>query len=307
MTNFDKVIPPGSEGKVYASVDLSHAQGPIEKSVEITTNDSDLPSTRLFIRAVVKTYVEIKPSDVIRFNLNKGETQTQEAVLTNTYDKPIKLHDPVVDSDMFDVKLESSGDDGKQYKLTVTAKNNLKIGLQKATVNVAVDGAPVNSIPVQVFAVVRGPISAVPQTVVFSIHTYPEQVVLENAADLRQQANRTSSVVEKLEPGASLQVVAQQNDWYQVIGPNEKMGWVGKSVVKVTKPAGELQPQTVTIQKKEGTFKILNIVAGTPKVKAEQVAGGEDGKSYTLKVMVTDTKGLPQNGSIGSMMVPSHM
>ncbi|PWT90778.1 MAG: hypothetical protein C5B54_06510 [Acidobacteria bacterium] len=315
MTNFDKVIPPGSEGKVYASVDLSHAKGEIEKNVEITTNDPDMPSTRLFVKANVKTYVEVQPSDVVRFTLNKGESQTQEVVINNTYEKPLKLHDAVVDSDLFEVKMQPAGNEGKQYRLSVTAKNNLKIGVQKANIKIAVDGAPIESFPVQVLAIVRGPIAVLPQTVAFAIHTYPDQVETQSAIDLRQQANPTSTIVQKIDSGTPLQVIAQNTDWYQVIAPGvdqkkapgqtkeEKIGWVSKSAVKVTRDTGDLPPQTVTLQKKQGTFKILNIVAGTSKIKAEQIQNSGDGKSYTLKIMVTDTKGLPQNGSIGSILV----
>ena len=102
MTNFDKVIPPGSEGKINASVDISHATGAIQKSIQVETNDPQTPNTTLVIKAAIKSYVTAVP-DQLRFQLKKGETQSQEVKLTTAYEKPITLSNPTVDSDMFEV------------------------------------------------------------------------------------------------------------------------------------------------------------------------------------------------------------
>ena len=303
MTNFDKVIPPGSEGKVTASVDLAHAKGPIEKNVEITTNDPDHPTMKLFLKANVKTYVDVQPTDMVRFTVEKGQEQTQELTLTPTYDKPVKLHDATVDSEVYEVKLTPADAQETKYKLNITIKKTAPIGMQRATISIPADGIPTKVLPLQVMAVVRGAIAAMPQNVTFAIHTYPDEVTSTAAVSVRQQANPTGAVVTQLPAGSPVKVIAQQNDWYQVLIPENKIGWVNKTVVKPTRPAEGAAPQTVTLQKTKGTFKILDISMPNPNVKVERMPDNGDGKSYSLKVTVQESQGLPQNGGIGSITV----
>jgi len=66
VTKFDEVIPPGSEGRVHASVDISHIKGLVEKYVDLETNDPAQSRARVSIRANVKTYIDVLPAEVVQ-------------------------------------------------------------------------------------------------------------------------------------------------------------------------------------------------------------------------------------------------
>ncbi len=147
MTKFDKVIPPGSEGKVYASIDLSHIKGPVQKYVDIVTNDPDRNKARLSIKADVKMVVDVLPGETVRFTPGLGEIQSQDLVLIPTYDKPITLGDASVTSNALTVEMEKveNPQDPKnpvQYKLTVSNKKDLKVGTYQGDIKISLEGAP---------------------------------------------------------------------------------------------------------------------------------------------------------------------
>lgn len=297
MTDFTKVIPPGSEGKISASVNLSHGKGPIEKYVTVTTNDPARAQFKLTLKADLKDYVEIQPTDQVRFTVSTGESATQELILTPGYKDPIHLKDPVSSSDILEATLTPSGPENnkeQQYTLKLTLKDNVKVGNQNMTVRLTAEGSPQSEISIPVFALVKGPIAVNPAMITFVLKSYPEEVATTGAADLKQQAEATSPSAISLPVGTALRVINQTPQWYQVITQPStdealakianRVGWVLKSITKVTKEAPDAAPQTVELKKNNGQpFKVLSYSVSLPDVKAEMVPGGA-GRSYTLRL-----------------------
>lgn len=91
VADFDKVIKPGASGKVTAHVDTAQFSGPIQKAVNIRTNDPDAPSAQLTINAIVKPYVEAYPAGFLRYNVMHGETQAQSFVLYSEEELPFEI------------------------------------------------------------------------------------------------------------------------------------------------------------------------------------------------------------------------
>lgn len=297
MTDFTKVIPPGSEGKITASVNLSHGKGPIEKYVTVTTNDPSHAQFKLTLKANLKDYVDIAPTDQVRFNVSRGETSTQELTLTPGYRDPIHLKNPVSSSDALEATLTPSGPDNnkeQQYKLKLLLKDSLKVGNQNMTVQVTAEGSPVPQISIPVFVVVKGPIAINPPMITFVLKSFPEEVATTGPTDMKQQSDVTSPSAVRLPAGAALRVINQTPEWYQVITQPStdealakianRVGWVLKNVTKVTKEAPDAPPQTVTLNKNNGApFKVLSYSVSLPDIKAEMLPGG-DGKTYMLRL-----------------------
>ncbi len=72
MAHFDRVIPPGGEGKITLKVDLKGYQGKVWKSATVTSNDPQKPSLHLNLQGKVKPWIEIRPSRVIHFRKALG-------------------------------------------------------------------------------------------------------------------------------------------------------------------------------------------------------------------------------------------
>jgi len=78
VASFDKVIKPGQDGKIQSSVDTKSFSGPISKSVLVVSNDPDRPQMNLFIKAMVKPFVDVLPQAFVRFSVIKGDNSGQD-------------------------------------------------------------------------------------------------------------------------------------------------------------------------------------------------------------------------------------
>ncbi len=283
MTRFDKVIPPGSEGKVYATVDVAHAKGPIQKQITLATNDPQRPEAVLYIKAVIKSYVDIMPTDQVRFTVTRGEDATQNVTLVPENGRKIEFGEPSVNSDYFDVKKQP----GDAYELKVSLKPTTPIGTQQAVVTVPASGLPDKKVDIPIIAVVRGPITVLPAVVSFTIRTFPEEVAARALAEVRQDAGDQSVAVGTVDAGAAMRVIEQNPAWYHVITPSNKIGWIAKSAVKTVKESEKPKPLIVNIEKfNGGAFKMLDYSANLPQIKVEKVPA--EGNSYNLRVSLAD-------------------
>lgn len=300
MTKYDKVIPPGSEGKVIASINLAHIKGMVEKGVDIETNDPTQERAKLIIRATVKTYVDVLPAEQLNFMVNKGETQTQELTLVPTYDKPIVVTGASVNNEIFEVEVQpgtpspeeaavSPEAKGKRYKLKVRIKEDAKIGKTRAALLVNLTGAPQATLEIPILVTVRGPISVNPPLISFQIRSIPQEVVPLKTVNVRQTPDVSAAVTSKASMPVALRVIAAKDEWYQVITNENKVGWVNKKGVKVSRQGENIFSQKVSIVKTtEGTFKVLNFSSTIPQVKVEMPPQQNGGKKYDLKVSLSN-------------------
>jgi hypothetical protein len=138
VVDFDKVIGPGQTGKVSAHVDTTAFAGPIAKLVTLETNDPDLPTAQLTLRAIVKPYVEAYPAGFVRFNVEWGQEETQSVTLYSEEDIPLEVIRIEVPVDWISAtfrridggeRAPSVGKEGQtQYRINLTIRRNAQIG-----------------------------------------------------------------------------------------------------------------------------------------------------------------------------------
>lgn len=66
MARFDRVIPPGGEGRAVLKIDLRGFQGRVHKSAKVISNDSAQPNALLTLQGVVRPLIEIKPGPFVQ-------------------------------------------------------------------------------------------------------------------------------------------------------------------------------------------------------------------------------------------------
>ena len=185
MTEFDKVIPPGREGKVTASVNTDHIKGPTTKSVTVTTNDTANPRFVLEIKANITVPIDVQPSDNIQLQAKLGEAKSSEVTISAVDKKPfdiVSISDvPGIKSVMAPVSADGktgTAKDGKDavagksllsgsasYKLTVSTLPDAAVGRTWQTVNVATNHPKVPTLPIHVSLFVQGEVEVVPERV----------------------------------------------------------------------------------------------------------------------------------------------
>jgi hypothetical protein len=126
VSSFDKLVKPGADGKVKASVDTKSFSGPISKSVLVVSNDPERPQMNLFVKAVVKPFVDVAPQQYVRFSVVKGDAASQDVVLISE-EKGFKPTIAETAQTYVKAEITPAGDKDKiagrpasQYKLSIS-------------------------------------------------------------------------------------------------------------------------------------------------------------------------------------------
>jgi hypothetical protein len=186
VSSFDKLVKPGADGKVKASVDTKSFSGPISKSVLVVSNDPERPQMNLFVKAVVKPFVDVAPQQYVRFSVVKGDAATQDVVLISEEKgfKPTiaETAQPYVKAEITPAgdKDKIAGRLGEQYKLSISVTPDAPEGLLNAPVRITTGVQQQPNMEVPVSGIVRPRVSVTPITVNFGNFTAGKDPITRN-------------------------------------------------------------------------------------------------------------------------------
>jgi hypothetical protein len=186
VASFDKVIKPGAEGKIQSSVDTKSFSGPISKSVLVVSNDPDRPQVNLFIKALVKPYVDVLPQAFVRFSVIKGDNAGQDVILLSEEKgfRPTvaETSQPYVKAEILPAgdKDKIAGRTGDQYKVRINVTPDAPEGLLNAPIRVATGVSQQPTIEIPVSGIVRPRVSVTPVTVNFGNFTAGKDPITRN-------------------------------------------------------------------------------------------------------------------------------
>ena len=186
VASYDKVIKPGQEGKIQSSVDTKSFSGPISKSVLIVSNDPDRPQMNLFIKAMVKPFVDVLPQAFVRFSVIKGDNSGQDVILLSEEKgfRPTiaETSQPYVKAEILLAgdKDKIPGRTGDQYKVHITVTPDAPEGLLNAPIRIATGVAQQPTVEIPVSGIVRPRVSVTPVTVNFGNFTAGKDPITRN-------------------------------------------------------------------------------------------------------------------------------
>ncbi len=236
VSSFDKVIKPGTEGKVHTSVDTKSFSGPISKSVLVVSNDPDRPQLNLFVKAMVKPFVDVAPQQYVRFSVVKGDSASQDVVLISEEKgfKPTvaETAQPYVKAEISPAgdKDKIAGRPGEQYKLNVSVLPDAPEGLLNAPVRITTGVTQQPTLEIPVSGIVRPRVSISPITVNFGNFTAGKDPITRNIVVTNNKPG-TPVKVTKAEvsvPGFMTDVVpTQEGVSYTVVVKASRQGQEG--------------------------------------------------------------------------------
>ena len=186
VASFDKVIKPGAEGKIVSNVDTKSFSGPISKSVLIVSNDPERPQMNIFIKALVKPYVDVLPQAFVRFSVIKGDNSGQDVILLS---EEKGFQPTIAETSQAYVKAEIhpagdkdkiAGRTGNQYRLHINVTPDAPEGLLNAPIRVATGVAQQPTVEIPVSGIVRPRVSVTPVTVNFGNFTAGKDPITRN-------------------------------------------------------------------------------------------------------------------------------
>lgn len=232
VASFDRTIKPGQTGRITAAVDTKNFSGPITKTISVVSNDPEQPQLNLTIKAIVKPYVEVEPTQVIRFSATKGETASNDLILVSAekgfHPTLSEISQPYVKAEITPIaeKDRTAGKPGDQYKLHVTLQPNAPEGLLNVPLKVktGIEKQPELDIPVS--GIVRSHVTVAPAVVTFGNFQLGKDTISRN---VNISNNRKEGVkilrAESTIPGLSAEVVpvTEGMSYMVVIKPNDKI------------------------------------------------------------------------------------
>jgi hypothetical protein len=173
VADFDKVIPPGQEGKIEVKI-WGHKifPGHFKKSWTVTTNDPENERVVLSLSGDVVKVFEV--SSEIAVNGFSDEKLEKEVILTNRLDRPIhlkgyrwseKMRSSPELSNLLGVKLETI-EKGQRYRLKVWNKDPLPPGHYLGDLYLQTDYDELNEKKVMVRFTVTPDVEVHPKTII---------------------------------------------------------------------------------------------------------------------------------------------
>lgn len=185
VASFDKVVKPGEEGKIVSHVDTKTFSGPIAKSILVVSNDPDRPQLNLFVKAIVKPFVDVLPNAYVRFSVIKGDSDSQNLLLVSE-EKSFKPTVAEAAQPYVKAEIAPAGEKDRvpghteQYRLKLTVTGDAPEGLLNAPVRITTGVAQQSLVEIPVAGIVRARIQVTPVLVNFGNFTAGKDPITRN-------------------------------------------------------------------------------------------------------------------------------
>ena len=114
-------IAPGKTGIIPVQIATDSLRGPIQKTVDVTSNDRTRSNVALNISGTIRLAIEVSPPTV-SFAIAPDATNraTQSVKIFNRLETPLAVWDPSCSTNFFSLELKTNVP-GQEYELTVAA------------------------------------------------------------------------------------------------------------------------------------------------------------------------------------------
>ena len=282
MVEFDRIIPPGQEGKISIEIKERTRPGPFVKNITVKSNAPGHETEKLIIKTHIYKLLEIMPRDSIYMTGFRGETAEQTLTVTNRHDEAFKILGINVDNPHVRVTLLKNGEPLEEVNLEpeetvdlrIETLESIPIGRLKGTVKLHTDNAQIKDAEVNIRGVIRHHIMLSPSHVRFLFYG-TENVVRE----------REVRVVEKGDSSFRITDISTTDPNVEVETVTEREGKQYMLNLKYTR-----------VPQKEGTQRGIIVI----RTDDEELPELNLPFSVTLKTLSGQKPGLPKSGRPGS-------
>ena len=208
MAKFDRVIPPGQEGRITLVVEGKKVHGAFTKSATVHSNDPENPRISLSLAGTEKSYVEVSPPNRLYLQGQYGEEVNKTLVLRSN-EEGLDFQVTGVSSNIDDkvtYRYEAGEADG-EFRVHVYKNPRLPTVNTFGTLFIRTnsENAPEKEIQVQV--VTKGSITVQPSVVNFGRVRFGDQ-------STKGQSLTRSFTVLKVRGDFSIEDIEADNDHY---------------------------------------------------------------------------------------------
>jgi hypothetical protein len=171
VARFDRVIPPGQEGEIVASMETHKFRGKVHKRVSVRTNDPQNPTASLSLQANVKTWVEVLPGWAANLTADQGDGARRVLYIQNREPETVLEVSEATSSNRWVQarveKVEPGAKDSAQgqFRLILELSPEAPVGPIAGKVTVSTTSQKQRTVQVALTGKVHGPIAVFPAMV----------------------------------------------------------------------------------------------------------------------------------------------
>jgi hypothetical protein len=204
VAHFDRAIPPGGEGKITLTVDLSGYNGPVRKDATVVSNDPEKSSFTLMVTGTVKPLFQVRPDSNISFR-GTGDQVKDVTLEISTTSQPFNVQK--VESNLegkVSHQLETVAK-GQSYRLKVA--NLLKEGNYSGTLRLITDLPNGKSVFILVSGRIEGELAVNPKSILMG--KMPQQLIESRTVNVRSNSKKPFKITNLNYDANLLKVEAQ--------------------------------------------------------------------------------------------------
>lgn len=209
MADFDKVIPPGQEGKINLQVNGNKVHGTFSKSATVFSNDPEHPQMRLTLKGKEMAYVNVTPADRLYLQGYFGDPVEKTLTITsNEKDLDFKVTGVTSNIDDKITYRVEKGENRGEYRIKIWKNPKLPTMNTFGTVFIHTNSAKSPDKSIQVQVLTKGSITVRPSMVNFARVPF-------SRPDHKASPVTRSIVLIKPKGGFAVQSIEVDNDHFQ--------------------------------------------------------------------------------------------
>ena len=199
--DYNRVTPPGQEGKISVTLNTRKFNKPISKTVTITTNDPASKRVVLTMKATIYSPVEIRPDDRADFRAYHGDGGSKLLGLFLRKDAAAKVVTIQSNSELFTVdwgpwsppdepteeeqEIFARTDSSSAIRLEIGLRPDAGVGYHSGRITIYLEGTEQKELEIKALARVMGRIHFSPQWIYFGSVTAGEPQLAEQVLEVR--------------------------------------------------------------------------------------------------------------------------
>jgi len=204
-------VNPGETGKVAIQFNSANFNGPVFKTISVTSNDKQKPVVVLQLKGTVWKPIElVPPYTVLNVPPDAMSASASIRIINNT-DEPLALSDAQSNNKSFTPTLTTTKP-GKEFQLTVSAGESLNLGNIQGKVSFKTSWTNIPTLDVPFWVNVQAPVMVIPPHVLVPhaplVGKTPTTVTIQNnstnALTLSEAAVNVPGVdvqIKEIQPG----------------------------------------------------------------------------------------------------------
>lgn len=162
--DYSKSVEPGKSGVIPISFNSANYNGPVTKTINVTSNDKQNPRQMLYWKGTVWKGLEVNPQVAILNVTPDAQLASQTVHIVNNLEAPITISEPESNNRQFAAKLKPIKD-GKEFEVVVSTVPPLTAGNLHGEITLKTSSPNLPAIKITAFANLKSPLEANPAIV----------------------------------------------------------------------------------------------------------------------------------------------